>query len=348
MSLVVEPAALLCALGHELDSAVLAIRSGLAALEELSWRDDQGQAIVGAAIPGFDRLAAVDRELALLICAIQASAQRARTTTIGRCIVVCSSAPTRRLRLDARALAQLLLERGGVRIDSLELVIGDETTCAHVLARLRLELDAHDAPVLLCAVDSLIDTHTLAQASLQGRLRTDANIDGFAPGEAAACVWVGSRASGAASRVAGLGFAIEPATILDERPHDALGMTSAAREALAQAAWRYADLQAWVADLGGEHYEFNELALCCARLPTERCPGVDLWHPSESLGSVGVAGSVLGWILATRAGHGGWAPGRRVVCSGAAATGGRAIVLLELPAVAAPVEALDHTPRWAW
>lgn len=342
----VEPAALTCAVGHELDASVAAIRSGIAALDEIPFRNDDNRPITGAAIPGFGELPAAQRITELLCCAIAEVGRRFGAMTIGRCIVVCSDAPTRRIRGD---VGQLLRERSGVRIDSLELECGDETTCVRVLSRLRNELEHGDEPVLVCAVDSLIDTPTMAQASLRGRLRTETNADGFAPGEAAACVWVRTTPSPTASRVAGLGLAIEPATILDELPHEALGMTQAARDALAEAGWRYADLNLWIADLGGEHYEFNELALCCARLPTERCEGVDIWHPAESFASVGVVGAPAGWILATRASHDGGSPGRKVVCSAAAATGGRAIVLLETPAAAVVAEEdLEAAPRWAW
>ncbi|PRQ05887.1 3-oxoacyl-(acyl carrier protein) synthase [Enhygromyxa salina] len=291
---------------------------------------------------------AAQRVIELLVCALAQSARQLETTVFDRCVLVCSNAPTRRVRADLDPLAQLILDRSGVQLRSLELICGDETSCAVVLSRLRAELEPGDEPVLLCAVDSLVDIHTMAQANLHKRLRTETNGDGFIPGEAAACVLVTTSPSPTASRVAGLGVAHEPATILDTRPHDARGMTNAARAALAEAGWRFADLDLWLADLGGEQYEFNEIALCCARLPTERCPSIALWHPSEYFGSVGVAAGPAAWMLATQASRGGWAPGRRLLCSSTAAAGARSIVLLEAPTAEPPSERLDPVPRWAW
>lgn len=330
VDLYIEPAALTCAVGHDLDASIYAIRSGIAALDELPWNDDDNRPITAAVIPHLDARAAVDRVRELLICALAQA--RHRVDRPKRTIVVCADVPTRRLR----------------SIPNVELIAGDETTCARELARLRSALRPGDEPVLLCAADSLIDPYTLAQASVHRRLRTESNDDGFAPGEAAAAVLVRTTPSPSASRVAGIGLATEPATILDELPHQAHGMTEAARAALAEAGWSYADLRVWIADLGGEQYEFNELALTHARLPTERCPGVDVWHPSECVASIGVAAAPLGWILATRAGHSGWTPSRAIACSSAAATGARAVVLLEAPATVATPSALEPVPRWAW
>jgi 3-oxoacyl-[acyl-carrier-protein] synthase-1 len=338
IDLYIEPAALTCAVGHDLDASILAIRSGITALDELAWHDDDNQPIAAAMIPDLDASSAADRVRELLVCAL-AEAQR-RLGVMKRTIIVCSGISTRRLHPDPSWLNPSMRE--------VELITGDETTCAHVLARLRSELRVGDDPVLLCAVDSLIDPYTLAQASARNRLRTASNPDGFAPGEAAAAVLVRTTPSSNSSRVAGLGFATEPATILDELPHEARGMTEAARAALAEAGWNFGDLRLWIADLGGEHYEFNELALTHARLPTQWCPGVDLWHPSECVASIGAAAAPLGWILATRASRAGWTPGRKIVCSSAAANGGRAIVLLETPAAVAPRPSLERTPRWAW
>lgn len=341
----IEPTSLVCAVGHELEASLLAMRAGISALDESWLSDDDNQPITAAMVPELSSGSAATRATQLLGLALVESRRRISMMPIDRVIVVCSEITTRRVA-DGRQLAELI-EGAGIEACSVECVAGDETSPARVLARLRSELHGRDGPVLLCAVDSLLDRLTLARASARKRLRTDTNVDGFAPGEAAAAVLVHPRAQHSSSRVAGIGFATEPGTIHDEQPCEAQGMTAATRAALAEAGWGFADLQLWLADLGGEQYEFEELALTHARLPTERCDGVELWHPSQSFASVGVAGSVANWIIATWAARAGWTPGRKVACSSAAAAGNRALVMLETPSAAAgPV--IDHEPRWAW
>ncbi|MFO7562308.1 MAG: hypothetical protein R6X02_06665, partial [Enhygromyxa sp.] len=54
-------------------------------------------------------------------------------------------------------------------------------------------LDGGLAPlVLVAAVDSRVDTHTLAALANANRLESSANLDGYIPGEAAACVLLGA------------------------------------------------------------------------------------------------------------------------------------------------------------
>lgn len=344
-SLYLRPAGLCCALGLDLRAATLAIRAGIAALDELWILDDEGEPIVGAEVPGLDRLPASRRVLALLTRVIEEAARAAELEIVDRCVVVCSEVATRRLRLLGPELAALVHARTGVELRALELIAGDETSAVRVLARLELEPGRE---VLLCATDSSIDAYTLARAS--SRLRRDDSgrqraRDGFSPGEAAACVWVGRAPRPGAVRVAGLGFALESATILDARPHAALAMTAAAREALQQAGCSIDEVGQWISDLAGEHYEFNELALAGARLPVRRGPEPELCHTSEFVGSVGVAAAVVSWILAGEAGEAGQDPrARRALCSSSSAEGARALVVLERgsPALARGRSAVIH------
>lgn len=334
---------LCCPVGFTLESSCAAIRAGIDRLDELPWRDDEGNPVIGAALPGLDGTPLVERMLHMLANVITQSGQRFERARIDRCVVVWPERREARLELDDRALAAELSRRCGIEIVALHRIVGDETTAVHALIQARDQLQAQpqlDA-CLVCAVDSLIDIRTIAALAARSRLRTLDESDGIAPGEAAAAVWVSQRAlDRGGPRVLGIGLAREPATLLDDRPLLGLGMTAAIRGALADLPLDRVDYL--ISDLGGEHYHFLELSLATLR---SKADSRDIWHPAEFIGSVGVAAAPVAWILAARAGARRWSPGAMVLCTSSADQGERAAVLLDTPAAPEPDPAIATRMR---
>jgi 3-oxoacyl-[acyl-carrier-protein] synthase-1 len=177
-------------------------------------------------------------------------------------------------------------------------------------------LDAGRASqVLICAVDSSINARALHCLREAGRLRTSSNPHGVIPGEAAACLLVERGGSGTAGMsVVSLGVGLEPATLSNDVPVRAEGLSGALRRALEAANCRLDDVDWRLANHGDEGFFVKEHSLALARLLEAPKPALPLWQPAEFIGDLGVAAGLTQIIWATQAWVRGYAPGRTAMC----------------------------------
>jgi 3-oxoacyl-[acyl-carrier-protein] synthase I len=183
--------------------------------------------------------------------------------------------------------------------------------------------------VLVVAADSLLRADTLAHFNQSGRLLAAINSNGFLPGEGAGAALVARSAHGEAELVcAGLGFGIEKASILNDEPLRADGLTQAIKAALAESGCQMHDLDYRVADLSGEHYYFKEAALALSRTMHKVKDEFDIWHPAECIGETGsvVGLAILAQILV--ACRKGYSKGANALAHMSADAGPRAAMVL--------------------
>jgi len=167
---------------------------------------------------------------------------------------------------------------------------------------------------LLVAVDSYLSEDRLRPLDEAYRVKSERNVDGFVPGEAAVALLLepldAARRRGAdvVAVISGVALGSEPRGILSDRQSTGAGLTSALREVLAEASE-----PAWVlCDLNGESYRAFEWGLAVTRLPQQLGTVAGLTHPADCLGDVGAAtGGVLLAVVAA-AFRRGYAPARRV------------------------------------
>jgi 3-oxoacyl-[acyl-carrier-protein] synthase-1 len=194
---------------------------------------------------------------------------------------------------------------------------GDQAGCGFaVLDAYRLITERRAARVVVAGVDTLLDRPVINALSDARRLLTPTNFNGFLPGEAGSAVLLGGSADerGAALRIAGIGHALEEATITATTPLRGAGLVAAIRGALRAAGLVMADVDYRITDLSGEHYKFKEAMFALVRLDhASRSLPLELWHPIEFLGEIGAAilPCLLAW--ARHAGGGGYAPGARAL-----------------------------------
>lgn len=183
---------------------------------------------------------------------------------------------------------------------------------------------------VVAGVDSLLVGRTLDAYHEAGRLLTEANSNGFIPGEAAAAVLVGPSSSpGSRVMCRGLGYGSEPAPILSEEPLRADGLREAILNAFQDASATWADIDYRITDANGEQYWFKEAALALTRTMRVRKAEMDLWHPADCIGEIGAAvvPCVLGVALFADMKR--YAPGPGVLCHFSAEGPDRGVLVLQ-------------------
>jgi 3-oxoacyl-[acyl-carrier-protein] synthase I len=183
---------------------------------------------------------------------------------------------------------------------------------------------------VVAGVDSLLVGLTLNAYNKAGRLLTEANSNGFIPGEAAASVLVGpSSVPGPRLTCRGLGYGSEPAPILSEEPLRADGLREAIINAFQDASATWEDIDYRITDANGEQYWFKEASLALTRTMRIRKVEMDLWHPADCVGEIGAAvvPCVLG--VALYADRKCYAPGPGVLCHFSADGPERGVLVLQ-------------------
>lgn len=239
--------------------------------------------------------------------------------------------PGRLPGLDDALMPQIERELGVNFAPTSAMVPHGRVGVAVALAKARALLEAHSLPgVLIVGVDSLLSKPTLSHYERHDRLLTEANSDGFMPGEGAGALWVG-RDDGRARQLlcAGLGFGIEAAHLDSGEPLRADGLTQAIKACLDEAGLQLHDMDFRITDNSGEHYYFKEAALALSRTLRQSKDVFDIWHPAECTGEVGAVSGAAVIVAAREACRKGYAPGRRILSHWANDAGQRAAIALE-------------------
>jgi 3-oxoacyl-[acyl-carrier-protein] synthase-1 len=341
MALAVQGVGLVTAVGLSAPASCAAFRAKISNPSETRFMDGGGQWIMAHQVEleqpwrGLDRLA---RMAALAIDEALQGVPRPQWASLPMLLCVAEAGRPGRLDgLDDRLLP-MIQDLLGVQFDPSRTAqtSGGRVVLAAGLRHVRQLMAQHGLPqVLLVAADGLLSWPTLSAYEREGRLLTGRNSNGFMPGEAAGALLIG-RAGGRADEltITGLGFAREAAHVGSEEPLRADGLSTAIKNALADAGLQMHDIDYRITDLSGEHYYFKEAALALSRTLRRRKEDFDLWHPAESTGEIGAASGATVIALAQAACAKGYTPGPCILAHWADDDGQRAAATLQWTASA--------------
>jgi len=327
---------LVTSVGLSAPAACAAIRAALTNHTETHFVDAAGDRVIAAQVPldqpwrGRAKLVRM-LELAIMDCLAPVQVESG-TLPLLLCVAE-ESRPGRLKGLDEEILPAVSAQLGMEFHPTLSSVIPHgRVGVAAALQHARMLL--HDRAlhaVLIGATDSLVTAETIATLELEGRLLTPSNSNGLVPGEAAGAVLVTRTAAPPASLTChGLGFATERATVWNDAPLRADGLTEAIRKALAEAGCSLHDLDYRLTDNSGEQYYFKEAALALSRMLRQRKESFDIWHPADSVGETGAAIGAIALAVALTAGIKGYALGPGALFHAGTDDGRRASVVLRL------------------
>lgn len=239
--------------------------------------------------------------------------------------------PGRTAGLDDQLLPQIQNELGVSFAQSSALVPHGRVGVAVALAQARRLLASTKLPgVLIVSADSLLSWPTLIHYEREDRLLTEANSNGFMPGEGAGALWVGAVAGRSPQLLCtGIGFGREAAHIDSGEPLRADGLTQAIKASLDDAGRQLHDMDFRITDNSGEQYYFKEAALALTRTLRQRKEAFDIWHPAECTGETGATSGTAVIAAAREACLKGYAPGPKVLAHWANDSGHRAAATLE-------------------
>jgi 3-oxoacyl-[acyl-carrier-protein] synthase-1 len=326
-----------CPIGLSAPAACAAMRAGIDKFDELPYHDNQGEPIIGAMVPDLDtNLKRKVRLLELLAPAVkeclgEKPAFPSETTPL--LIGLAEPGKPGGGAAWAEDILKEVQKKLGLKFHPVRSrTIAKGHTAGFEGLRIARDLlqDKDVSACLVCGVDSFINASALHWLDQHFRLKTSANQHGLIPGEAAAAVLL-QRAPlpGAALELIGLGFGEEKAHVLGEEPLLGLGLTQAARAALAEAKLGFHEIDWRLSDVTGEQYGFKEVALVEGRLMrVVRKEPQPLWHWADSIGDVGAAAGIAQLVLADDAVRKGYAPGDKVICLAGSVPGDRAAAVL--------------------
>jgi 3-oxoacyl-[acyl-carrier-protein] synthase I len=323
-----------CPVGLRWLPACVAIRAGISRKQELPYRDDDGEPIMGSQLHRLEGSTSVRaRWVALLGWSLQEALVPLSRRELAQLPVILA------LPRDGKGM----VPAAGPLLDELrsatELDFGLEPRNVHVVAEgayggLRALAGARDriaerGACLVGGADSFIAAQVLLELLAHKRLLTARNPDGVIPGEASACLLLSASRTGSLASIPGLGCGREPALLDNDVPLRADGIVAATRAALAEARYELHDLDFRVSDAAGESYAFKEQALLVTRLLRHRKQSFPVLQPADALGDTGAAAGLCGLVMAVEAIARGKAPGSRAIVFAGNARGDRAAVVVE-------------------
>lgn len=185
---------------------------------------------------------------------------------------------------------------------------------------------------IVCGVDSLVEKETVEFLFVKRRLKIADHLDGFVPGEAAACLLLeqpaAAKARGATplAMIDGAATATESATIWSDAPSTAVGLSAAIRSTVGQQVMSERVLV--FSDLNGETYRAKEFGNSAVRALSQFMSGWALSHPADCIGDTGSAAFTVSMCLGARALAKGYAKGNQVLVLGSSDNGLRGAVSL--------------------
>ncbi|MER8565603.1 hypothetical protein NKH85_09885 [Mesorhizobium sp. M0924] len=320
--------------GYSAASSIAAMRGKIAAFNELSYHDAEGEPIIGATVDALPlKLRGRERISALVKLAFeQLDADTVTGLPWGQMpLLLCTrenEMPGGRLK---GILAGITLPDGrGLTGPKLLHIAGGPVAVFTALSHAETLLKSEGYPAcIIVAVDSLVDARTLSWLDLHQRLKTSAVTDGLVPGEAAGILVVTrDAASLTAISILGIGFGVEGSTLFNETPFRADGLSAALKAALADAGVPMHKVSFRLSDVAGESYAFEELVLAQMRNMREVRPCQDVWHAADCIGDSGAAAGIIQFAWAEQAYARNYAPGKLAALHASSCFGPKAAAIV--------------------
>lgn len=324
-----------------------AIRAGISAMTELDYfimsEDFEEAPLMGGALPAVtEGYAGVGRWTRLGAAAMQDLIESCGLTAseLSRAGLYLALPPLNRAGIDSR-IAELLPSRIASAVDlderqSRRFVYpqGHASAARAYQDAIAHVLDNVVPYAIVLGIDSLIESATLEFFNTKRRLKTVDWVDGFIPGEAAACVLlerrdhIEARGARALARIGGAHVAVEPITIWSTEPSQATGLSDAVRGTLDELREGVSDIQLAVCDLNGETYRAKEYGVMASRALSRVASLSGLWHPADCIGDTGAASFVVATCITARGFAKGYAKGKHALVFGSSDDGLRGAVAL--------------------
>jgi 3-oxoacyl-[acyl-carrier-protein] synthase-1 len=330
---------MVCSVGLTAATACAAMRAKVAKFNDLPYRDNEGEPIVGAVVPGLPFDMRKHQRLVELLCmALRDCLGSGEVKSTERIPLIVGLAEPERPggAAGTDSIIREVEAALGLRFNpklSRTIPMGHVAGFEAMRQAREILKDGGVSVCLVCGVDSLINAAALRWLEQHDRLKTPGNSDGVIPGEGAAGILVSrpedEPSGGCVARIIGLGFAHEKSSILTEEPLLAEGLASAGRSALAEAGLQMHEIDFRLSDVSGESYGFREQALVGSRLMRVRRECLPIWHCADAIGDTGAAAGVCQMIAAQQAFRRRHAPGRRAIGFTSSTQGARAAAVLE-------------------
>ncbi len=329
---------MVCPVGLSAAAGCAAMRAGVAGFDDLPYKDNLGEPIVGAAVPGLQadlkRSARLVELLSMALADCLGEDPSVPTCEVPLLVGLAEDGRPGGGSLLADTIVTEMQARLGFkfRTDLSRAIRKGHTAGFEGLRAARDLLQDSIVPAcLVCGVNSYLNPSSLLWLDRDRRLKTPVNSDGVIPGEAAGALLVqhAHPKSGPALRVAGLGFAEEKSHVMSEDPLLGIGLAEATRQALGEATKQMHEMGLRLSDVTGESYGFKEQSLTLSRVLRQGPSKLPLWHCADAIGDVGAAAGVCHVIRAYEAFAKGYSPGEWAIAFASSVPGPRAAVILQ-------------------
>ncbi len=298
MSVVIQAAGMVTAVGLDAPSSCAAMRARLDGFAETRFVGSDGGWLIGAAVPLPRNWIGEKRMVHLAAGAIVEILNEVPDFARDGALILCLAEPDRPgppvQDIDgfARKVKDVITNGSDMRT---EIVQHGRPSGFVALERAeRLLAEGKAKQVMIVGVDSYLTAPSIAAYQARNRIMTPDNHNGFIPGEAASAILV--RSSGQGLKLSGLGLSREKSYLYNGLDEDGLdlplradGMVAAYRTAFNAAGTSLGEIEFRISDLVGDKYFFQQAALTTLRLERGRREFQDLWSPAESLGNTGAA-----------------------------------------------------------
>lgn len=300
---------MISAVGLSAPEVAASVRAGTMRLAETPIMDRRFQPFTLAEVPedalpplheDLRQAALTSREVRMLRLADPALRECAAALPAGAAppplIVALPETATTRPLDEARLLAGLAAQVGGFDRERSEAFFRGRAGGVRAIGRALDWLDAGAPFVIAGGIDTYRDLYVLGTLDQEDRVRTEANMDGFIPGEGAAFLLLtraGSPAAGAVrpfAAVTGFGAAIEPGHMYSKAPYGGDGLTAAFSAALGNGAGSIRDVYS---SMNGENHWAKEWGVAYMRNQSRFTEGHGMHHPADCFGDTGAAAGPL-------------------------------------------------------
>ena len=296
VEIAVDACGMMTAVGLSAPATCAAIRCGLTNVTETRFMDSSGQWIRGAEVPLEKPWRGRTKLVKMAAGAIRECIADLKQVDLAQTVLLLCVSETERPGRNEGIEEHLLREVQNELTASFhrhsELIAGGKVGGVQAIQKAIELLTRTTAKYcIVCGTDTYLTAGTLGIYEKSNRLLTEENSDGFIPGEAGAAIRLAMKknSSDAPISITGVGFGVEEATILTEKPLRADGMVTAVKNALNMAGLDLGALDYRICDVSGEQYGFKEATLALTRILRVRKEEFDIWHPAECIGETGAA-----------------------------------------------------------
>lgn len=301
------------ALGYNAPMTAASVRGNLSRFRESYMVDKAGEPMLLSMVDFIgDELRGLNRLAALVVPAVQESTAplfrdsslRHALSKIGICLGIASPRPGLDDNIGQSILLRLAAETGVPFQESKQFIIpaGHASALSGIGRAVEWISSGREELVLVGGVDSYYDADTLEWIDETKRLHSEANKDGFIPGEGAGFCLLASLQF--AKRYHLKPFAIILSAVSGEEPNPFTsegicigeGLTNVLHRTLG--VLKEGEVADWtICDMNGESFWSTEWTYAYLRTSARHRDPLEIWHPADCYGDIGAAsGAVLASI----------------------------------------------------